>query len=81
MSLALGRLTHPQRRPAGVHVLPVKLARIGLQSTVPVEVDGDAAGISPIVVSGEGPRVRLIVPPAYVADLTKRHANHVAYES
>jgi diacylglycerol kinase (ATP) len=81
MALALGRLTHPQRRPAGVHVLPVKLARIGLQSTVPVEVDGDAAGISPIVVSGEGPRVRLIVPPAYVADLTKRHANHVAYES
>lgn len=81
LSLALGRLTGPETRPAGVHVLPVKLARIGLQSSVPVEVDGDAAGVSPIEVSAEGPRVRLIVPPAYVADLTKRLANHVAYES
>jgi diacylglycerol kinase (ATP) len=81
LSLALGRLTNPQTRPAGVHVLPVKLARIGLQSAVPVEIDGDAAGISPIEVSAEGPRVRLIVPPAYVADLTKRHTNRVTSES
>jgi diacylglycerol kinase family enzyme len=81
LSLALGRLTNPQTRPAGVHVLPVKHARIGLQSSVPVEIDGDAAGISPIEVRAEGPRVRLIVPPAYVADLTKRHTNRVASES
>jgi len=81
LSLALGRLTNPQTRPAGVHVLPVKLARIGLQIAVPVEIDGDAAGISPIEVSAEGPRVRLIVPPAYVADLTKRHTNRVTSES
>jgi diacylglycerol kinase (ATP) len=81
LSLALGRLTDSQTRPAGVHVLPVKLARIGLQSAVPVEIDGDAAGISPIEVSAEGPRVRLIVPPAYVADLTKRHTNRVTSES
>ena len=81
LSVALGRLTNPQTRPAGVHVLPVKFARIGLQSAVPVEIDGDAAGISPIEVSAEGPRVRLIVPPAYVADLTKRHTNRVTSES
>ena len=81
MSLALGWLAKPETRPAGVHVLPIKLARIGRLSSVPVEVDGDASGASPVEVSADGVRVRLIVPPAYVADLTNRHANHLAYES
>jgi diacylglycerol kinase (ATP) len=81
MSLALGWLTKPETRLAGVHVLPAKLVRIGRLSSVPVEVDGDAAGTSPVEVRAEGVGVRLIVPPSYVADLTNRHANHLAYES
>jgi diacylglycerol kinase family enzyme len=78
LSLALGRLAHSATRPAGVHVLPVKHARIGRLSAVPMEVDGDEAGMSPAEVRAGGPRVRLIVPARYVADLTNRHANRVA---
>jgi hypothetical protein len=55
----------------------VKRALIGRQSTVPLEVDGDAAGLSPAEVRADGPYVRLIVPDAYVADLTNRHSNRV----
>ena len=78
MSLALGWLAKPETRPVGVHVLPIKLARIGRLSSVPVEVDGDASGASPVEVRADGVGVRLIVPPAYVADVTNRHANHLA---
>jgi diacylglycerol kinase (ATP) len=78
MSLALGWLAKPETRPAGVHVLPIKLARIGRLSSVPVEVDGDAAGASPVEIQADGVGVRLIVPPSYVADVTNRHANHLA---
>jgi diacylglycerol kinase family enzyme len=78
ISLALGRLARPETRSAGVRVLPVTRARIGIQTAVPVEVDGDAAGVSPIEVSSDGPRIRLIVPPAYVADLTNRRTNRLA---
>ena len=78
VSLALGRLGHPETCPRGVHVLPVKRALIGRQSTVPLEVDGDDAALSPAEVRADGPRVRLIVPEAYVADLTNCHANRLA---
>ncbi len=78
VSLALGWLAKPETRPAGVHVLPVKRAHIGRLTTAPIEVDGDAAGLSPVEISADGPTVRLIVPESYVADLTNRHANHVA---
>jgi diacylglycerol kinase family enzyme len=77
VSLALGRLGHSETCPRGVHVLPVKRALIGRQSTVPLEVDGDAAGLSPAEVRADGPYVRLIVPDAYVADLTNRRTNRV----
>jgi diacylglycerol kinase family enzyme len=76
-SLALGRLTSENSRPSGVHVFPVKVARIGMQKPAAVEVDGDAAGTSAIEVSGEGPRIRLIVPRRYVAGLTNRLANRL----
>jgi diacylglycerol kinase family enzyme len=79
LSLSLGRLGDAKMHPAGVHVLPVKRALIGKQSLVPLEVDGDAAGMSPVEVTAGGPRVRLIVPGHYVADLTNRHANRLAY--
>jgi len=81
MSLALGRLTAPDRRPAGVHVLPVKRALIGRTTAVPIEVDGDEAGVTPADVRADGPRVRVIVPPRYVADLTNRAANRVPWRS
>lgn len=77
VSMALGRLGHPERCPRGVHVLPVKRALIGRQSTVPLEVDGDEAGLSPAEVTADGLRVRLIVPHAYVADLTNCRANRL----
>jgi diacylglycerol kinase family enzyme len=76
--LALGRLGDPRTCPDCVHVVPVKRALIGRQATVPLEVDGDAAGLSPAEVTAGGPRVRLIVPSAYVADLTNRQTNRVA---
>lgn len=81
VSLAFGWLARPETRPAGVHVLPVGIARIGRLTTAPVEIDGDEAGLSPVEVRAEGKRVRLIVPARYVADLTNRHANRLAYES
>lgn len=77
LSLALGRLPNPDTRPAGVHVLPVTRAIIGRRSTAPLEVDGDEGGLSPAEVSAAGPRIRLIVPQSYVADLTDRHTNRV----
>lgn len=62
IALARGRLGHPETCPRGVHVLPVRRALIGQQSTTPLEVDGDEAGQSPAEVLADGPRVRLIVP-------------------
>jgi diacylglycerol kinase family enzyme len=81
VSLAFGWLARPETRPPGVHVLAVNVARIGRQTTTPLEIDGDEAGLSPVEVSAQGKRVRLLVPPRYVADLTNRHANRVPYES
>ncbi|HVZ04124.1 diacylglycerol/lipid kinase family protein [Hyphomicrobium sp.] len=79
-ALALGRgtLGDPSACPPGVHVVPIKAARIGRQVSVPLEVDGDDAAMSPAEVSADGPRVRLIVPDHYVAELTNRHANRLS---
>jgi diacylglycerol kinase family enzyme len=81
LSLALGRLARPERLPKGVRVFSVKVARIGVRTPTHVEIDGDDCGISPVDVRAEGPRVRLIVPPRYVADLTNWRANRLVYES
>ncbi|HML28264.1 MAG TPA: diacylglycerol kinase, partial [Hyphomicrobium sp.] len=81
VSLAFGWIARPETRPKGVHVLPVTSARIGRQAVTPVEIDGDDAGMSPVEVCTAGRPVRLLVPPRYVADLTKRHTNRLAYES
>ncbi len=78
LALGLGRLARPETRPAGVLVLPATRVKIGFQMPVPGQIDGDDAGLTPFDVTGGGPEVRLIVPPAYVADLTNRHTNHVA---
>ncbi|WP_045835542.1 diacylglycerol kinase family protein [Hyphomicrobium sp. 99] len=81
VSLGLGWLARPETRPKGVHVLPVTTATIGRWNATPFQIDGDHGGISKIEVLADGPRVRLIVPPRYVADLTNCHANRVASES
>jgi diacylglycerol kinase (ATP) len=75
--LALGRHVRPETRAAGVTVLPAKRVQIGRRVIVPVQVDGDESGVSPVDVIAAGPFVNLIVPPAYVADLTNRHTNHL----
>ncbi|SFV33952.1 diacylglycerol/lipid kinase family protein [Hyphomicrobium facile] len=80
LSLALGWLARPETRLKGVHVLPVKAATIGRRERTHFQVDGDEGGMSPVEVRADGPRVRLIVPPRYVADLTNCHANRLAYE-
>ncbi len=77
MALGLGRLADAKTRPQGILSIPCNRVRITSDFTVPVEVDGDEAGTTPVDISSEGPVVRLIVPPAYVADLTNRHTNHL----
>lgn len=81
ISLAFGWIARPETRPKGVHVLPVNNARIGRLTTTAIEIDGDEGGVSPVEVNAAGKPVRLLVPNRYVADLTKRHANRLAYES
>jgi diacylglycerol kinase (ATP) len=75
--LALGRHVRPETRGRGVTVLPATRVQIGRRVIMPVQVDGDEAGVSPIDVIANGPTVQLIVPPAYVADVMHRHTNHV----
>ena len=41
------------------------------------EVDDDGEGRIAVEITSGGPEVRLIAPPAYVADLSKRHTNHL----
>jgi diacylglycerol kinase (ATP) len=75
--LGLGLHVRPETRSAGVTVIPAARVQIGRRIVMPVQVDGDEAGVSPVEVVASGPTVQLIVPPAYVADLTNRHTNHV----
>ena len=77
VALATGRISRVETRPQGIHSILCNCVRITSDFTVPIEVDGDQAGTTPVDISSEGPVVRLIVPPAYVADLTSRHTNHV----
>ncbi len=77
LALALGRLADPAKRPGDVLALPARRVRISSLTPVPLEIDGDEGGTTPAEIDAAGPRVRLIVPAAYVADLTDRHTNHV----
>ncbi|WP_246317383.1 diacylglycerol/lipid kinase family protein [Hyphomicrobium methylovorum] len=77
IALALGRLASGETCPKGVSVLPVRKAAVGHRWPVPIEIDGDVADLSPLVITADGPRVRLIVPDSHVADLTKRHTNRL----
>jgi len=77
--LARRRLTS-ENRPRFVSVLAAREARIGHRVATPLQIDGDEAGVSPLTVCAEGPQVRVIVPPAYVAALTNRQTNQVELE-
>ncbi len=77
IALGLGRLADPNTRPQGILSIPCNRVRITSDFSVPVEVDGDEAGTTPLDISSAGPVVRLIVPQAYVADLTNRHTNRL----
>lgn len=59
LALASGRLTTCRH----VKILPCNRAEIRGRGGVPVQVDGDAFGTTPLVVASEGPRVSLIMPP------------------
>ncbi len=78
LALAAGRLGDAVRCPKGVIVRPVQRLHITAREPVHVQVDGDEAGTSPAEILASGPQVRFIVPPAYVAALTKRHANRLS---
>lgn len=77
IALAAGRLGERSTAPRGVEVLEAQVVRAGMGTPVAVEIDGDAGGLTPVEVHARGPRFNLIVPPAYVAGLTKRHTNHL----
>lgn len=79
LALALGRLAAADKRPRGVLAIPARNVVIESHkpAPVPVEVDGDEAGTTPVEVRAGGVTVRLIVPDAYVADLTDRHTNRL----
>ena len=77
LALGLGRLANAKTRPRGVIAVPVDRVSICGVATVCVEIDGDEAGMTPIEISSNGPAINLIVPDAYVADVTKRRTNRV----
>jgi diacylglycerol kinase (ATP) len=58
LALASGRLDTCRH----VKTLPCRRAEIRSRSLVPVQVDGDAFGATPLIVTSGGPRVALIVP-------------------
>jgi diacylglycerol kinase family enzyme len=59
LALAAGRLASSRH----VRRLPCTRAEIGSALPVPVQVDGDAFGRTPVLVEADGPMVRLILPP------------------
>lgn len=77
LALATGRLANPATFPKGVVVRPANCVKVGVKVPVCIEIDGDEAGRLPVEITSGGPEVRLIAPPAYVADLSKRHTNHL----
>lgn len=68
-ALALGRLVDATTRPPNVTVRVADRVVIK-NANVPLEIDGDEGGFSPLEVSRHGPKVRVLVPESYVADHT-----------
>lgn len=76
-ALGLGWLADENNRPRVTKVLSASRVRIGRRNPAAAQIDGDAAGSAVLDITAEGPVIRLIVPPRYVADLTKRHTNRL----
>jgi diacylglycerol kinase (ATP) len=77
VALALGRFADPKFSPPGSTIVPAHRVVIGRRVATPIQVDGDQSAGSPVEVVADGPWVHVLVPPAYVADLTSRHTNHL----
>jgi diacylglycerol kinase (ATP) len=60
-AISVGRL----ERETHVEIVPCRHVTVTAQSPVPVQVDGDAFGSTPLVVGPDGPRIKLIVPEAF----------------
>lgn len=69
LALPFGTIVDPSRRPSFVSVQRAERVEIGRRNPIAIEIDGDAAGYSPLVVEAGGPVVHLIVPPQYAAQL------------
>lgn len=77
LALGLGRLCDPETRPKDIEAVRASRVVMGAAMSVPLEIDGDDAGRTPVTITSGGPVVRLIVPRTHVADPTDRHTNHV----
>lgn len=66
LALATGGL----ERDKDVTVVPCRHVTVAASTEVPVQIDGDAFGATPLVIEAGGPRVRLIVPAEYAARQT-----------
>lgn len=62
LALAAGRLADPKTRPKDIEVLNASRVVMGSSVPVPLEIDGDDAGMTPVAITTGGPVVRLIVP-------------------
>ena len=78
LALALGRLADKDKLPEGIRAVPCRRVLITSQNPVPVEIDGDEGGTTPLTIEAGGAPVRFIVPAAYVAASTFRHTNRVS---
>ena len=63
LALAAGKL----ESEAGVDILPCRHVTVDGPVLVPVQIDGDDFGFTPLVVEAGGPRLRLIVPTEFAA--------------
>lgn len=61
-ALGLGRL----ERDADVMILPAERVSVRAATPVPVQLDGDPAGATPLEIRAGGPAMSLIVPPAFL---------------
>jgi diacylglycerol kinase family enzyme len=63
LALAAGTL----ERESGIEIVPCRHVTVDGPVLVPVQIDGDDFGYTPLVVEAGGPSLRLIVPPAFAA--------------
>lgn len=61
LALAAGTL----ERETGVAIIPCRHVTVTSAVPVPAQIDGDAFGVSPLLIEADGPRLRLIVPPDF----------------